>query len=301
MPAWSKLSKLPPFSGDFNIFCDGQTCKVKTGHEAYVLSALWSKYGSHLEPFAPNKVKAAFFFFTIFKYIHLAPSPKAMPDTLGMCYNVWRYRVVPMAIALSNIIDEVHWTRRLSEWNHVPHFPHGVTFMVDTFPVLIAAPSHRTANRLTYQPKYGSNVLKCELRVSFRGEIVAMSFPHLGVACDLNIFKSLSTIFPMHDWEWGIGDGIYAAAGNLIVKTPGSNLPLDTQFENYIISHYRQRVEQVIGQVKAHQFFRFKSKFNFDTIIALTTCSVHATSFHLNMQMNGDGSRFEVCGPWLHN
>ena len=102
----------------------------------------------------------------------------------------------------------------------------------------IAKPKNKLDNRLTYQPKYNANVLKCELRITFRGEIVGMSFYHLGVTSDLRIYQGLRQQYPMHDWEWGIGDGIYAGAGDLIVKTPGSNLPLDTQFENHVISHY---------------------------------------------------------------
>ena len=50
--------------------------------------------------------------------------------------QLYRY-LIPLAMNLAAVIDELSWDERLDFDNHTPHFPFLVTSMVDTMPIRV--------------------------------------------------------------------------------------------------------------------------------------------------------------------
>jgi hypothetical protein len=145
----------------------------------------------------------------IYVYIHKAPQtnwPEAFKlGSFGMARNHWQ-PMWDVADALAAIIDEINYSDRLHPYNHVGRpFKYFVTALVDTFPVYVPAPGSFSMRRLLFQPKYDACVLKI-LGVTFMGNIVLWTGPHLGVTSDKTIWENTWAWHPFQSWEWWLGD-----------------------------------------------------------------------------------------------
>lgn len=62
---------------------------------------------------------------------------------------------------LSGVIDELRWESRLDEANRLPYiFGPEVTSCIDTFPIYVQRPRDAVQQRMLYNRKYGSHVVK---------------------------------------------------------------------------------------------------------------------------------------------
>ena len=57
-------------------------------------------------------------------------------NAAGIFEQLYRY-LIPLAMNLAAVIDELSWDERLDFDNHTPHFPFLVTSMVDTMPIRV--------------------------------------------------------------------------------------------------------------------------------------------------------------------
>ena len=87
-------------------------------------------------------------------------------------------------------------------------------------------PKNKEAHRLLNNGKYKATVLKAEVIISFTGEIVSFTFPHLGIRGDSRIWteQTLDTHPYLQD-EWCLGDGAYIACAHCINKYTARSVP----------------------------------------------------------------------------
>ena len=70
---------------------------------------------------------------------------------------------------LNGVVAEIRWAKRLSEWNHVPHFPYFVTHYVDSMPI---ASIGGILCDVLFNPKYAGCVYKVTVAIDSLGNIV---------------------------------------------------------------------------------------------------------------------------------
>ena len=70
---------------------------------------------------------------------------------------------------LNGVVAEIRWAERLSEWNHVPHFPYFVTHYVDSMPI---ASIGGILDDVLFNPKYARCVYKVTVAIDSLGNIV---------------------------------------------------------------------------------------------------------------------------------
>ena len=92
--------------------------------------------------------------------------------------------------------------------------------IVDCFPIRVLTPRNYHVKKFLYQPKYGFAVLKVQLVISLKGEIIFASFPHVGRDHDSKIWKDSLAAGAMdfHDREWILGDPAYISCHHCAVK-----------------------------------------------------------------------------------
>ena len=70
---------------------------------------------------------------------------------------------------LNGVVAEIRWAERLSELNHVPHFPYFVTYYVDSIPI---ASIGGILCDVLFNPKYAGCVYKVTVAIDSLGNIV---------------------------------------------------------------------------------------------------------------------------------
>ena len=70
---------------------------------------------------------------------------------------------------LNGVVAEIRWAERLSEWNHVPHFPYFLTHYVDSMPI---ASIGGILCDVLLTPKYAGCVYKFTVAIDSLGNIV---------------------------------------------------------------------------------------------------------------------------------
>ena len=86
---------------------------------------------------------------------------------------------------LNGVVAEIRWAERLSEWNHVPHFPYFVTHYLDSMP--IASIGGILCNVL-FNPKYAGYVYKVTVAIDSLGNIVWICPLAPGTSADVLIW-----------------------------------------------------------------------------------------------------------------
>ena len=70
---------------------------------------------------------------------------------------------------LNGVVAEIRWAERLSEWNHVPHFPYFVTHCVDGIPI---ASIGGILCDVLFNQKYANCVYKVTVAIHSLGNII---------------------------------------------------------------------------------------------------------------------------------
>jgi len=292
------------------------SCKADTGFDASTLVYLWTKYnvwnGSAAGSFGgqlPLNValeQRAYHFYCIFVLVHKHPQKiwKSQFKSRDGVYELtdWgRYKhVYPLAHAFAAIIDEIDRSRRLDRYNHgVPPFEYLITGLVDTFPVYVPQPHRWSLARLLYQPKYKATVFKYQLGITWNGEIILFTGPHLGTTSDKTIWEATWAEHPFYDWELWLGDLGYVGADGILHKFKrdgGRALTTREHWFNNVHEHERNRAEQIVSAVKAHRMFK-KGVYrgSFQIMESLVKITGHSTAYELRQK-----PRFTTYGPWDH-
>ena len=101
---------------------------------------------------------------------------------------------------------------------HAPPWRHHVTAIVDTLPIFVSEPSYFPAAKLLYQPKYKRHCYKMQLGITFMGNIVLWTGPHLGCTADITIWRHTWGAHPFRSWEAWLADLGYVGAAGLLHK-----------------------------------------------------------------------------------
>lgn len=288
-----------------------------TGFKAETIQYLWRKYnawnGSAAGTFdcadlpgVGSLVSRAYHFYCIFVLIHKCPQVKwtstfrSKDGRHSLGARTVRAVVYPLAGALAAIIDEIDRSKRLSPFNHgPPPFDFRFTGIVDTFPVYCPAPHRFALRRLLFQPKYKACVLKYQLGITFAGEIILFTGPHLGTIGDCTIWEATWRDHPFYPWEVWMADLGYVGCDGLIVKYKGDQvLGAREIWFNNVHEHIRNRCEQMVSVVKSHRMFRpGVYRRGFGLMQHLVKIVGHTTAYEHNTRA---GARFRVYGPWQH-
>ena len=93
-----------------------------------------------------------------------------------------------------------------------------MTAIVDTLPIFVSEPSYFPAAKLLYQPKYKRHCYKMQLGITFMGNIVLWTGPHLGCTADITIWRHTWWAHPFTSWEVWLADLGYVGAAGLMHK-----------------------------------------------------------------------------------
>ena len=180
-------------------------------------------------------------------------------------------------------LDEIRWDDRLAYENHHSFFPTGVSFIVDTYPIAVYAPTDPLARALLYVPdKYAAVVYKGEIVTDLLGRVISFTALHLGVAHDATIWSLSRHLRPVRVGEFGIGDAIYFSIPELITdflpianQGPGvPPLPLTAAEEqwNSEKNGVRSRIEHAVSE-QQRPFGMYQTKFRGDPCL-LEACQI---------------------------
>lgn len=266
-----------------------QDIKQSTGYDGKLVEAMWEKYG------IPNSIQWAHFVQAL-AYIHLYPTRRQSSIVLGCSASTLQETVLPHLITLANMINEIRWDDRLNPFNHTPDFPYLFTGMVDTFPIEVEKPEHRELRRALFTNKYGTTVYKVQLGVSFLGQILFCTGPHLPLY-DAHIWEATAHDHPREEWEWWLGDGHYSTCRNMLTPWRKDRvLSEDEMLANTIISFYRARVEHVNAVLVNHNMFRGVYRGGIHVLEAAVAVTAHMSAAHLRKNI-----RYPLVGPWPHH
>lgn len=190
-------------------------------------------------------------------------------------------------------------THRLNPYNHFPPWRHHVTAIIDTLPIFVSEPSYFQAAKLIYQPKYKRHCYKMQLAITFMGNIVLWTGPHLGCSSDLTIWRRTWANHPLRSWEAWLADLGYVGAAGLIYKfkkPAGGALTRAQRRFNNMHECTRNRVENVVRRVKGHRLFSGRVyKGTFGTLRSALKIIGHVAAYELRQRQ-----RFRSFGPWPH-
>ena len=168
----------------------GSDAKVhaQTGYPVQLLDHFWHKFKGEMDEFRPKRGKdrTKCYFYSLWCWIHSGCNSRNIcrtlftPQTGFISETTFRVRLKPMMAKIASLIDEIHWENRLDHDNHSLFFPRSVTGIVDCAPIRVQTPKRSRASRKLYQPKYGYAVLKVQVVISLKGEVIYASFPHAG-------------------------------------------------------------------------------------------------------------------------
>jgi hypothetical protein len=76
--------------------------------------------------------------------------------------------------------------------------------IVDTFPIRVEKPKDSTLRKALFSGKYATTVYKVQLGITFLGQIVLCTGPHLPIY-DGHIWAETEAEHARLDWEWWLG------------------------------------------------------------------------------------------------
>lgn len=194
--------------------------------------------------------------------------------------------------------NEFWFDDRLNPFNHVAHFPHYVTCMVDSMPI-----HTETLHDYTFNPKYGGPVWKVTLITSLLGDIIFPPIgPDLGTQSDSQIWADKSPWKHMGPQEICLADCAYSGRTHIVApfwKPQNRSMPGKTKLYNDIHSYYRGRGEHAFAL--AYPFAITRHPWNgreaggHEKLCHRVRVLFGFLSFHLHRRI-----RYEPFGPWQH-
>lgn len=192
--------------------------------------------------------------------------------------------------------------------------------MVDTFPIEVEKPEHRELQQALFTNKYGTTVYKVQLGVSFLGQILFCTGPHLPLY-DAHIWEATAHNHPHEEWEWWLGgtpclgivlsvissrcvcqcvrwpDGHYSTCRNMLTPWRKDQvLSEDEMLANTIISFYQARVEHVNAVLVNHNMFHGVYCGGIHVLEAAVAVTAHMSAAHLRKNIH-----YPLVGPWPHH
>ena len=101
------------------------------GIDACSAEEFWLKYGR--DEILPLEHLVRFFF--LLKHTPPHRCAHLLSRATGCSKEAWWASVHRVHSYLNDVVAEIEWAERLSEWNHVPHFPYFVTHYVASMPI----------------------------------------------------------------------------------------------------------------------------------------------------------------------
>lgn len=101
-------------------------------------------------------------------------------------------------------------------------------------------------------------------------------------------------------WEWGMGDGAFAANHHILVKyqQPDKGLLSPSQVAmNTIFNYWHLRVEHIMSEIKRHDMFSGVYRGSYSLLKSAIDLKVHITNIKLRFQP----PHYWICGPWSHD
>ena len=197
---------------------------------------------------------------------------------------------------LNGVVAEIRWTERLSEWNHVPHFPYFVTHYVDSMPI---ASIGGILCDVLFNPKYAGCAYKVTVAIDSLGNIVWICPLAPGTSADVLIWdregpKRVKGHYM--DYEIGSMDGAYK--GRLHVAWPfiGRKTLTERQKEyNDVHGFYRARIEHLFARMWHWGIVRNIWRGSGTELHEYVRVLLHLQQFLIRRQV-----RYPPYGPWEH-
>jgi len=101
-------------------------CKIDTGYDPEILDYVAEQYG-HLF----SSLKSLY---DLYSFIHLYPTRRRFAGTLKFSKDYFYGHLIHEMDRFACVLNEIHWSDRLNQWNHCQHFPYFVTGML-SFPL----------------------------------------------------------------------------------------------------------------------------------------------------------------------
>jgi len=264
-----------------------------TGYPNFVLEYFWNKYcGPQSEIMNPQDM------YRIFGFIHMGPRRRQAVRYLDCSKTYLHETVIPALHFLGSAVDEMQWNRRLLPWNHCPHFPKNVTFMVDTMPIVTYQPQNAQIRSCLYNGKYKDTVYKLELCIDFTGGLIAGSGPHIGNSYDAHLFLQNYHKHPLLRNEYGLGDGHYTMLPFMLTPTrqpPGGQMNELQYLRSEYVTFYRSRVEHINARVDSHGIFQSDFRCSLYVLQDVVNVTLAAIAY-----LSYNDFRYPPYGYWSH-
>jgi hypothetical protein len=268
--------------------------KYDTGYSSDILQHIWENYCGIGTP-----LTKPLHLYRVYKYIHRDLTRRQSYDILCSKWYLHYYVINTHLSYLSTHLNEIHWSDRLSPWNHGEYFPFYVTAMTDTTPIYVQQPQNSTLRSALFNRKYSWTIYKLQISVDFLGRIVCFSGPHIGNAYDAHIWNNTSNLHPVLDWEYLLGDGHYGSLSEYITphtQPQHGHLSNSQYLENTMIAHYRSRIEHVNAAFKCHKMMQVDFRGGIQLLNDVMHVTAHTTNVVLHKYL-----RYTPVGPWEHN
>jgi hypothetical protein len=249
---------------------------------------------SKLTGFTPEDMQR-WCFVKLLQYNNVGCQLNDIEQLLHVSQDVWEDKVTPLALCLHSAVDVLDPKRRFLHNNHAPMLPACITGITDTFPKIINASCLKNG-------KYGYKCGKGSIVCTFDGTVIDWQGLGYGNRTDLSFMDALAhtTALQLHPWEYILGDMAYTAHRHCLTAYKLNRaLSYAEMVRNLVLSHYRSRVEAVIGQIKVGKgIFSLPWRGEMETLDALLKIEVHASQLERDMWL---GPRYhDVEGMWAH-
>ena len=266
------------------------------GMDSSCAEELYMKYGGY----GPLKERAALY--NMLYLLKQSPSYRAVVTT-DTRPQIWWDQVWSSLEFFNEVVDEIHWEKRLSKWNHCPLYPYLATAIGDTYPLCSYGGE---LSDVLYQPKYEEEVFKILLMNDFLGNYVWFGGICCGVRADARIMKEQGP--PSRSLKRGeahlLDGGFGGRLGSVtpFPKPPKKEMPRWKTKANDGHSFVRARSEHVLTQLHAWGVCR-------DTYRKYGHClpdriqKLHwmvRAVVHIQQFLNARNVRYEPHGPWEH-
>ena len=188
------------------------------------------------------------------------------------------------------------WERRLSPWNHTPHYPFLATHTADAMPL---ASLGGALSDVLWNPKYASYCWKVLVALDWLGNICWVCPLSPGTTPDGLIWDAQGPQRSAGDFvnfEVGIHDGAFKGRVGSIIPFVGRGKLCDRQQEyNDVHGWYRARVEHCFAHLWHWRVFRDVWTGGHTVLHETVRVLLHTTQFCLNRKQ-----MYQPYGPWTH-